>query len=69
MSKHSFEVAQYEFSLDGLSDITQNHYAKNCWPLVYILSDGTKKSAYVGESTDVGTRIGTHLKNREKKTA
>lgn len=67
MSKYSFEVAQYDFSLDGLSDITQNHYAKNLWPLVYILSDGTKKSAYVGESTDVCTRIGTHLKNREKK--
>jgi len=63
---HSFEIDQYELSQDGLSDITQNHYAKNLWPMVYILSDGAKKSAYVGESTDVCTRIGTHLKNSEK---
>ena len=66
MSKRAFDIAEYEFSYDGLLDIDSNHYAKSSWPLVYILSCGKKKQAYVGESTDVRTRIATHLKNREK---
>lgn len=66
MSKRAFDIAEYEFSDGGLLDIDSNHYAKSCWPLVYILSCGKKKQAYVGESTDVLTRIATHLKNSEK---
>jgi uncharacterized protein len=65
--EHSFEIAKYEFSKNGLTEITKNHYAKNLWPLVYLLSDGAKKIAYVGESTDISSRFGTHLKSNEKK--
>ncbi len=66
MPNRLFELVEYEFTQDGLVAINQNHYAKNLWPMVYILSDGVKKRAYIGESTDVCTRIGTHLKNSQK---
>jgi len=38
------------------------------WPLVYLLKDDTSKTAYVGETTDVLTRLTTH-KNTPKKKA
>lgn len=66
MGDRSFDVAKYEFSSGGLADLDENHYARNLWPIVYILSDGTKKLAYIGESTDIRTRISTHLKSARK---
>lgn len=66
MSGQLFEIDQYEFSNDGLSEIKDNHYASNFWPSVYILSDGNVKQAYVGESADIPMRIATHLKNNQK---
>lgn len=62
-----FEVTRHEFSNKGLTELHSNHFALSLWPMVYILSDGTQKQAYVGESTDILSRIGTHLKSTEKK--
>jgi hypothetical protein len=60
------EVSRYNFSADTLGDISNNAYASNHWPLVYILSGGIKKRAYVGETTDTLNRMNTHLKHIDK---
>lgn len=62
----SFEIQRYDFDLRMFDEFQQNHYAKNLWPVVYILSDGTTKEAYVGETTDTFSRMSTHLKNEKK---
>ncbi|MCL7943920.1 DNA/RNA helicase domain-containing protein [Marinobacter sp. ATCH36] len=63
---HLVEVNRYPFSNESLVDIQNNAYAGNSWPLVYILSDGGQKRAYVGETTDTLSRLSTHLKHNEK---
>ncbi|TEA70158.1 DNA/RNA helicase domain-containing protein [Allopusillimonas ginsengisoli] len=66
--QHLVEVTRYGFSIDTLNGIRANAYATNNWPLVYILSDGITHRAYVGETTDTLTRLGTHLKHADKKS-
>lgn len=65
--KDSFQIKRYDFDLELLSDFENNHFVKNLWPVVYIISDGRKKDAYIGETTDTYSRMLTHLKNEEKK--
>ncbi len=65
---HLVEVNRYRFSAETLIGIKANAYAANNWPLVYILSDGSTRLAYVGETTDTLTRLGTHLKHAHKKS-
>lgn len=60
------EVNRYAFSENALSEVRSNTYAENRWPLVYVLSGGKKKNAYVGETTDTLTRMNAHLKNDKK---
>jgi len=61
-----FEIKKYDFSQKLLPEIDDNHYVKGLWPLVYILSDGYIKEAYVGETADTLSRMLTHLKNNSK---
>ncbi|MGE8526107.1 DNA/RNA helicase domain-containing protein [Chryseobacterium rhizosphaerae] len=58
-----------EYSFNNLIEtkITNNHKDYLSWPIVYFLKNKKTKSAYVGETTDVVTRINTHLKSEEKK--
>ncbi|MDX3906775.1 MAG: DUF2075 domain-containing protein [Pigmentiphaga sp.] len=62
------EVNRYRFSVETLTEIETNAYAANNWPLVYILSDGKTRCAYVGETTDTIARLGTHLKHPQKRS-
>lgn len=66
--QHLVEVNRYRFSPETLAEIETNAYAANNWPLVYILSDGTTRCAYVGETTDTLARLGTHLKHPRKRS-
>jgi uncharacterized protein len=64
--------APYRFSLEGVNEIEKNNrWARNQWPLVYILdncqTDSSKKMCYVGESTNLISRIKSHLQNEYKK--
>ena len=60
------KIEKYDFE-NGLFDkFNTNHFAKDLWPLVYILSDGDTKTAYVGETTDAYARMSTHLKHKKK---
>ncbi|WP_077418535.1 DNA/RNA helicase domain-containing protein [Chryseobacterium sp. JV274] len=58
-----------EYDFDHLIEtkINKNHRDYLSWPIVYFLKNKNTKTAYVGETTDVLTRINTHLKSEEKK--
>lgn len=61
-----FDIKRYDFNANLYQEFQQLHYAKDLWPIVYILSDGQIKEAYVGETTDAFARMGSHLKNNAK---
>ncbi|SFN04815.1 hypothetical protein SAMN05421594_0632 [Chryseobacterium oleae] len=58
---------EYKFDYFVENNINHNHRDYVSWPIVYLLKNERNKSAYVGETTDVLTRINTHLKSEEKK--
>lgn len=58
---------QYNFELGVGAIINNNHKDYLSWPLVYLLKNERHKLAYIGETTDVITRIEKHLKTEEKK--
>ncbi|MFT6815712.1 MAG: DUF2075 family protein/predicted GIY-YIG superfamily endonuclease [Sphingobacteriales bacterium] len=60
------KVNHYDFEETLFDSFGSNHFAKDLWPLVYILSDGETKTAYVGETTDAYARMSTHLKHSNK---
>lgn len=66
IAENEFEVRKYEFNATIFKEFQNSHYAKDYWPIVYILSDRNIKEAYVGETTDTFARINTHLKNNVK---
>ncbi len=66
MIQNSFEIKRYDFSPGIFNDFQNAHYAKDLWPIVYILSDGGVKEAYVGETTDTYARLSNHLKSDAK---
>ncbi|WP_046746282.1 DNA/RNA helicase domain-containing protein [Kordia zhangzhouensis] len=57
---------KYNFARESLVDIDKNIWVANKWPLVYFLENPTKKTAYVGESTNFYRRIRNHLGNEKK---
>ena len=61
-----FTVKRYDFNSNLFNQFHNSHYAKDLWPLVYILSDGTIMEAYVGETTDAYARMNAHLKSNVK---
>lgn len=65
-NKPSFEIKKFGFNPNLLPTVSNNHYVGGLWPVVYILSDGDQKEAYVGETTDALARFSTHLKNNSK---
>ncbi len=66
-SINAFEVRRYDFNSNLFSEFKNFHYAKDLWPIVYVLSDGNIKEAYVGETTDTYARMSSHLSNDSKK--
>jgi DUF2075 family protein len=67
MFERKFEISSYSFNKDLTSELDALHYAKEFWPLVYILNDGKIKEAYVGETTDAYMRMNSHLRSEAKK--
>ncbi|MDB5003492.1 MAG: hypothetical protein JWQ34_1717 [Mucilaginibacter sp.] len=63
-----FEIRRYDFNSNLFNDFQNSHHAKDLWPIVYILSDGAIKEAYVGETTDTYARMSAHLKSNSKST-
>jgi uncharacterized protein len=66
MSKR-YLISTSEFSEESLTDISLKHQNFLSWPLVYFLSENNKYDAYVGETTDLVSRMKAHLKSNRKK--
>lgn len=66
MISSQVKINHYSFENSLFESFNTNHFAKDLWPIVYILSDGNTKTAYVGETTDAYSRMSTHLKNNKK---
>ena len=67
-TEKEFSVNEFEFTKHTLQQIERsNQFARNFWPLVYILSSKQKKLVYIGESTSALQRFKNHLANKEKK--
>ena len=63
----SIEISEpYDFNKGSFSKIAQNTWVKNQWPLVYFIQNEIQRLAYVGESTNAGSRIKNHLANPKK---
>ncbi len=67
MSSLDFEIVNYDFDNTVFGKIQQHTIAEQLWPIVYIIHDDRTLEAYVGETTDVVSRMGAHLKNDKKK--
>lgn len=61
------DVQQFTFDKQALEAVDSNAHAASNWPIVYILSDETTKTAYVGETTNAKSRLSTHLRDQKKK--
>ncbi|RKE52776.1 DNA/RNA helicase domain-containing protein [Sphingobacterium detergens] len=59
-----FQVIPYQFDSQLEYTLLQQHRDYLSWPIVYFLQN--KKEAYVGETTDVVTRMKAHLKTERK---
>jgi len=66
ISSQLFEIKKYNFNSEITEEISSLHFANDLWPIVYILSHGNEKIAYVGETTDAVARMSAHLKNNKK---
>ncbi|MFD2744107.1 MULTISPECIES: DNA/RNA helicase domain-containing protein [Sphingobacterium] len=67
----NFNISQYAVDHGLESNIIANHRKYLNWPLVYFLveinqMEGRKREAYIGETTDVVSRIKTHRKSSKK---
>ena len=62
------DILRFDFTPNLIREpeLENVHYAKDLWPVVYILSDGKIKEAYIGETTDTFSRMAAHLKNSDK---
>lgn len=67
MLTSQLQIEHQEFNADVFNQLNNNHFAKDLWPIVYILSDKKSKTAYVGETTDTYKRIRSHLSDTVKK--
>jgi predicted GIY-YIG superfamily endonuclease len=67
MANLDFEIVNYEFDATVFGKIQDQPIAEQLWPIVYIIHDDKTSEAYIGETTDVISRMGAHLKNDKKK--
>lgn len=65
MSK-KYSIVEYSFDSNLNTKIIQNHRDYLSWPIVYFLKNQSTKDAYIGETTDVLTRLKTHSKTEKK---
>ncbi len=65
-TSRSFEIRNYSFNYDIKDDISNLKFAKDLWPIVYIISHDEENIAYIGETTDVISRLTAHQKSPVK---
>lgn len=62
----SFEIRNYPFNSEITDNLSILKFARDLWPIVYIISHNEERIAYVGETTDVISRMTNHRKSSEK---
>ncbi|MDO6432117.1 DUF2075 domain-containing protein [Flavitalea sp. BT771] len=64
-----FNIDRISFDNDVVKALSEQWYAQEFWPIVYLLSETASKNkyAYVGETTDIVTRFYHHNNHSEKK--
>jgi DUF2075 family protein/predicted GIY-YIG superfamily endonuclease len=67
MASLDFEIVNYDFDSTVFGKIQDHPIAEQLWPIVYIIHDDRTSEAYIGETTDVISRMSAHLKNDKKK--
>lgn len=64
--KKKFEIISYDNNdFEAKSSLKYSNYIN--WPVIYFLRNEIAREAYVGETTDVITRLTTHAKTERKK--
>ncbi len=63
-----FEIKPYAFGGQLHKELQDVSFAQQFWPIVYLLSNGATKHAYVGETSDVVSRMLAHFRNETKST-
>ncbi|OQP52750.1 hypothetical protein A4H97_23885 [Niastella yeongjuensis] len=58
------DIQKYSFDKHVNKVFHNNDFAQSLWPVIYLLRDN--KEMYIGETTDVYTRMEAHLKNEKK---
>ncbi|MCF6213069.1 MAG: DUF2075 domain-containing protein [Flavobacteriaceae bacterium] len=67
MYSNSVNVKSYPFNKLDIGLVSNDAFACNSYPVVYILYNTETMMAYVGESTNAINRMNNHLKHPEKK--
>ncbi len=60
------EIRDYSFDKSLPVLLSDNKWANELWPAVYILKNDSQASVYVGETTDLISRMSQHLSNASK---
>jgi hypothetical protein len=66
MFSNSVNVKSYPFNKLDIGLISNDAFARDSYPIVYILYNTDTMMAYVGESTNAIKRMGDHLAHQEK---
>lgn len=64
---YSYSIHTYPFTKTDISQIKDDDFVSNNFPIVYIIYDTSTMIAYVGESTNAVNRMANHLANKDKK--
>ena len=63
-----FSITQYPFDQQLEFTLLSQQREYLTWPVVYFLQNNLQKEAYVGETTDMVSRMKTHLKTPKKQS-
>lgn len=68
ISQSGFEITPYPFGKTLPKMLQDVSFAQQFWPIIYLLSNGASKQAYVGETSDAVARMMAHFRNEAKST-
>lgn len=67
MTDFPFSIKDFSFDHSAANSIKKEAPVSYDYPVVYIIYSKKSKKAYVGETTNITSRIGQHLANEEKR--
>ena len=67
MTDFPFSIKDFSFDHSAANSIKKEAPVSYDYPVVYIIYSKKSKKAYVGETTNITSRVGQHLANEEKR--